>query len=238
MNGYDISGATVAVCDDSITNVMILSKLIESEGVKQVHSFTDPRKIVPFLREEGHNLDLLILDIEMPHMNGFDVMAAIDEALPGARTFAILIITGLQDRDVRTKALKAGANDFLDKPFDQLEVVLRARNLLSAQLALKSQTELAHRLEKEVEKRTEELDRANDLLVYLLALAGEMRDNETGQHVTRVSRYSRILAEGLGLPPELCFIIEKAAPLHDVGKIGVPTPSCTRRVGSTRPSAR
>ena len=222
MNLHDLSNSSIAICDDSITNVMILSKLVESEGIKNIHSFTDPRKVVPFLKERKGDIDLLILDIEMPHMTGFDVMNAIAAEFPGQRNFPILVITGLRDKEVRTHALTVGANDFIGKPFDQLEVVLRVRNLLGVQRALRIQTQLAEQLEREVVKRTDELNKANDLLVYLLALAGEMRDNETGRHVARVGRYSRILAEGIGLPPELCFLIEKAAPLHDIGKIGIP----------------
>lgn len=222
MDLHDLSNSSIAICDDSITNVMILSKLLESEGIKNIHSFTDPRKVVPFLKERKGNIDLLILDIEMPHMTGFDVMNAIAAEFPDQRHFPVLVITGLRDKEVRTHALTAGANDFIGKPFDQLEVVLRVRNLLGVQRALRIQTQLAEQLEREVVKRTDELNKANDLLVYLLALAGEMRDNETGRHVARVGRYSRILAEGIGLPPELCFLIEKAAPLHDIGKIGIP----------------
>jgi len=222
MDICDISNSKVAVCDDSITNVMILSKLLESEGIGRVHTFTDSRRVVPFLREQEWNIDLLILDIEMPHINGLEMMATIAAEHPGQLPFAILVITGLQDRDVRRSALIAGANDFIDKPFDQTEVVLRTRNLLRVQRALKAQTQLAHELEQKVVQRTEELDRANNLLIQLLALAGELRDNETGRHVARVGRYSRILAEGIGLPADLCFLIEKAAPLHDIGKIGIP----------------
>ena len=222
MNLHDLSNSSIAICDDSITNVMILSKLLENEGIKNIHSFTDPRKVVLFLKERKGDIDLLILDIEMPHMTGFDVMDAIAAEFPSQRHFPVLVITGLLDKEVRTHALTAGANDFIGKPFDQLEVVLRVRNLLGVQRALRIQTQLAEQLEREVVKRTDELNKANDLLVYLLALAGEMRDNETGRHVARVGRYSRILAEGIGLPPELCFLIEKAAPLHDIGKIGIP----------------
>jgi putative two-component system response regulator len=218
----DLNNARVVICDDSITNVMVLAKLIEEEGVGKIDTFTDPRKLQPFLAQTAGCIDLLVLDIEMPYLSGFDVMANIDEDFNGNWPFSILVITGLQNREVRTRALNSGASDFLDKPFDQVEVVLRVRNLLEVRRAFKAQAHHARHLEEEVRRRTAELDRANDMLLYLLAQAGEMRDSETGKHVDRVGRYSRLLAEGLGLPAELCSIIEKAAPLHDIGKIGIP----------------
>lgn len=218
----DFADAQVAICDDSITNVMLLAKLVGTEGVRQIHSFTDPRRLMEHLTEHARATDLLILDIEMPHMSGFEVMRTLRDERRGVADFPILVVTGHQDKETRHQALLDGGNDFLSKPFDQTEVVLRVRNLLRVQRALRLQEDLAHRMETEVERRTRELNVAVDMLVNRLALAGEMRDNETGQHVARVGRYSRLLAEGVGLPPEVCFMIEKAAPLHDLGKIGIP----------------
>jgi putative two-component system response regulator len=223
MHKDGLSSCHVVICDDSITNVMILAKVLESEGIGQVHSLTDPRKVIPLIKEKKGDIDLLILDIEMPFMNGLQVMKALQEEFPSRDAlFPILIITGSEDKEVRYEALLGGASDFIAKPIDQTEVVLRVRNMLRFHHALKSQTEHAARLEAEVEKRTQELNHANDLLIQLLALAGELRDNETGKHVARVGRYSRIIADGVGLPPEIGFMIEKAAPLHDLGKIGIP----------------
>lgn len=222
-----MADANVVICDDSITNVMILSKLIQDMGIQKTRFFTDPRKALAHVAEHRGSVDLLVLDLEMPHMSGFEVMQAIADGWQGKiplamETFPILVITGLQDKLIRYKALENGAADFLNKPIDPAEVVLRVRNLLRVQHAYRLQATLAQRMEIEVEQRTRELNDAVDTLVERLALAGEMRDNETGLHVVRVGRYSRIIAEGLGLPPELCYLIEKAAPLHDVGKIGIP----------------
>jgi len=223
----DFADAHVVICDDSITNVMILSKLVEEQGITHIKSFTDPRKAVTYLQESRNEVSLLILDIEMPHLNGFDVMRQIMPEgraadLPSPFAFPILVITGLQETETRHRALEAGASDFLNKPIDQIEVGLRVRNMLRVERAYRLQATLAQRMEKEVVRRTEQLNDAVDTLVNRLALAGELRDNETGLHVMRVGRYSRLLAEDLGLPMELCFMIEKAAPLHDLGKIGIP----------------
>lgn len=222
MSKRDFSAARVVVCDDSITNVMVLSNMLGGEGVRNVHGFTDPRKVLPFVRERDGDIDLLILDIEMPYLSGFDIMNALRAEFGDVPKFPVLVITGLDDRQVRYRALQEGAGDFLNKPFDECEVALRVGNLLRFQCAMKAQTRVARQLEGDVEQRTRELNKANDLLVRLLALAGEMRDGDTGNHVARVGRYSRILAEGIGLSQDVCFMIEKAAPLHDVGKIGIP----------------
>ncbi|MBF0256181.1 MAG: response regulator [Gammaproteobacteria bacterium] len=222
MDFLELSQTRVAICDDSPTNVAILSKLVESEGVKSIESFTDPRLLLSYLRRLKGDIDLLILDIAMPHLDGFQVMQQIRADFGTELGFAILVITGLNSRETRNQALQSGANDFLDKPFDPLEVTLRVRNLLRVQRSIKAQVSYAQVLEQEVEKRTQELNMASEKLVYLLALAGEMRDMETGKHVLRVGRLSRLLAEGAGLPETLCYMVEKAAPLHDVGKIGIP----------------
>lgn len=220
--GNPYPDAHIVICDDSITNTMILSKLLESEGFCNTQCFTDPRKLMPYLHEHIDKIDLLMLDIEMPYLNGVEIMQHLQHENGGNIPFSTIIITGTDNLAIRHEALSCGANDFINKPFDQLEVMLRVRNILRVQRALRFQSTLAHKLEADVERRTAELNHAVDTLIHRMALAGEMRDNETGLHVARVGRYSRILAEEIGLPGELCFMIEKAAPLHDIGKIGIP----------------
>lgn len=214
----------VIVCDDSITNAMILSKLVQEEGVTDVQTFTDPRKLIEYVTANESAIDLLLLDLEMPHMNGIDVLKKLmpDGRDSSSLNFPIVVITGLTEKELRYEALGAGASDFLNKPIDQVEVRLRVRNQLRVQNAYRLQQTLAQHFEREVEKRTVDLDDAVNALVNRLSLAGELRDNETGKHVLRVGRYSRIIAEGLGLPADISYMIEKAAPLHDVGKIGIP----------------
>ncbi len=209
----------ILVCDDSITNTLILQELIEQELTADVITITDPRDVSAVLA--NNNLDLVILDIEMPYLNGFEVMEIIrkdyeEDQLP------ILIITAVNGLDTRNKALLNGANDFLNKPFDQVEVILRAKNLLKIRQSYLLHENNQEALEKLVAQRTQELNRSIKALLSSLAAAGELKDNETGKHVLRVGKYARILAEGYGLPAKIVDMIELTAPLHDIGKIGIP----------------
>lgn len=208
----------ILICDDSVTNVMVLAKLCESENFNNVESVTDPRKVLPIL--ESSNIDLLLLDIEMPHMNGFEVMKLAREKFSDEK-LAILILTGLQDIETRNKALREGASDFLNKPFDQTEVILRIKNLAKIRHAYKLQENINKELERKVQQRTDELMSATETLLHRLAYAGELRDSDTGQHVVRVGEYAQLMAEKIGLPDDICYMIKKAAPMHDIGKIGI-----------------
>ena len=215
----DIFQSNILICDDSVSNVMMLRALLVSEGFNRVTGITDPEKVVPMLQESG--FDLLVLDIEMPILDGFGVMETIENSsLKNKPT--ILVVTGSQKVETRNRALQSGAQDFINKPLDEIEAVLRVRNLLVAHTAFKSKINRVSALEKKIEARTLELSEANQFLINSMALIAEFKDKETGKHVLRVGQYARILAEVYGLAPEICYLIEKAAPLHDLGKIAIP----------------
>lgn len=218
----ELRNSKVLICDDSTTNVLLLKALLEAEGLEQVVTQTDPRQVLPCLQSQG-DVDLLLLDLEMPHMHGFDVMRAIREMKSGqVGMMPILVITGSAAKDAKTRALELGATDFVHKPFDQSEVSLRVRNLLRMRWGYVRQVHISEELERKVQARTHELTRATDAFVRKLAQVCEMRDIETGKHIARVGRMARMLAEACGMPDTICFMIERAAPLHDVGKIGIP----------------
>ncbi|QYJ77883.1 HD domain-containing phosphohydrolase [Shewanella acanthi] len=212
--------AKIMICDDSITNTLILSAYLKDAGYELITTLTIPEKVVPELANGGYQC--LILDIEMPQMSGFDVMELIRETQVVDEYFPIIIMTGRQDAETRNRALESGAADFINKPFDQTETLLRIRNALNVYRAYSAMQHHAHELERQVEARTKELSIANSLLIERLAKAGELKDCDTGRHVLRVGKYARVLAEALHLPGDLCFMIEQAAPLHDLGKIGIP----------------
>lgn len=218
INNSDAS-SRIIVCDDSITNVAILKHLLEQSGYTHIETITDPRKVLPSIQNDS--CDLLLLDLEMPHMSGFEVVAQIRRSLPNDY-LPILMLTGMKGTEIRNQALEGGASDFVNKPFDQTEVLLRVRNLLQVRSSYKLQKQINQQLEAKVAQRTRALSDATEVLIQRLALAGELRDNETGNHVIRVSKYARVLADAYGLPPDIAFMIEKASPMHDIGKIGIP----------------
>lgn len=210
----------ILVCDDSLTNAIMLSKLVENDmdNVISEH-LTDPRQVLSALKEEHY--DLLLLDLEMPEMNGVEVLRqvrshwAVDQ-LP------VIVITGSHDMETQIICLAEGANDFIGKPINPVEVCLRIKTTLAIRKAHREVILSNQQLEEKVEQRTAQLNRTMEYLVYCLGSVGEFRDSETGKHVVRVGKYSRLLAQASGLPDDLAFMIEKAAPLHDIGKVGIP----------------
>ncbi len=166
--------------------------------------------------------DLILLDLHMPHLSGFQVMEQIVPEIPHGVYLPILVLTGDTDSHRRERALSAGARDFLTKPFESGEVLLRIKNLLETRFFNKELRGHNETLEEKVRERTHELAEAQVEIIRRLAVAAEYRDDITGQHAERVGVLSALLAEELGLPAEQVSLIRRAAPLHDVGKIGIP----------------
>lgn len=164
--------------------------------------------------------DLVVVDYLMPNLTGIDVTEAL-RLRPDYHAIPIVMITAERDSEIRLKALLAGVNDFLNKPFDPIELRARITNLMSLR---RTQVELAaqaHRLEEAVSQATADLVSREEEMIWRLARAIEMRDGGTGAHISRVAAISRLIAEGLSLDPHVCRMIYLAAPLHDIGKIGV-----------------
>jgi response regulator RpfG family c-di-GMP phosphodiesterase len=216
----DPRAAKVLVLDDQVQNLRLVESALRRAGFGAVSGETDPvRALTVWKRDKP---DLLILDLDMPKMNGFDVLQTIQEEIGPNVYFPVLILTADISREAKQRALKAGAKDFISKPFDTMDLVLRSTNLIQTRflhLQIASQNE---ELEARVKQRTMELEEAQRQTLERLALAAEYRDDDTGQHTRRVGNLSAALARELSLPAEEVDIILDAAPLHDVGKIGIP----------------
>jgi putative two-component system response regulator len=211
--------ARIFVIDDEPTNLKLIGKLLARPNSRQLVLIQDPRDVLPHYLEARP--DLILLDINMPYLDGYQVMEQL-KALNDPLLPPIVIMTAQHGHDHLLKALASGARDFIGKPFDRTELLMRVRNLLDAQLAHKMVHDQRAALEQMVKMRTEALHQSRLEVVLRLGRAAEYRDNETGLHIIRMSQYCALLAKSLGWSDEDCALMLHASPMHDVGKIGIP----------------
>jgi two-component system response regulator RpfG len=211
---------TVLILDDQSISRMILEELIHSidEGLR-VESFAEPVAALEWAK--NNTIDLVITDFKMPNMDGVEFTHWLRQ-IPSSIDVPVVIITCVDDKSVRYKALEAGATDFLSKPIDHYECRARCRNLLQLRQQQVIIKDRAHWLEQEVFAKTHELELREQETLLRLAKAGEYRDEETGNHVVRMAEYAYLIANELGLEEDTCMAIRHAAQMHDIGKIGVP----------------
>ena len=214
-----IQHCPVLIVDDEIHNVTLLQRLLSRSGYTNVHTTTDPLQVETMVQELEP--DLILMDLNMPGLHGRDLLSRVN-ALPVKPAIPVVVLTGDVSPEARRAALREGARDFVSKPFDPPEVVARISNLIQARLLEKKLLRTNQRLEHLVAERTRELEDTQMEVLSRLSRAAELRDDDTGMHVCRVSEYAAILALEYGLTPEHCELIRRASPLHDIGKIGIP----------------
>lgn len=205
----------------------MLKDILRMSGYTNIHGSSKPTE-VRGLVEELHP-DIIVLDLHMPELDGFGVMEEVKQIDEEQIYLPILVVSGDYAPEVKQRALSSGAKDFLNRPFDVIEIQLRIQNLLEARFLNLKLQEQNHGLEDAVYERTHELEQAHlDLkeaeieVIARLARAGEYHDNDTAQHTQRVSLIASLIAQTLGLEAADVELLRRVAPLHDVGKIGVP----------------
>ena len=167
-----------------------------------------------------YSLILILLDLNMPKMDGFAVMVQLailnpDDYLP------ILILTA-EDESIRFKALQSGAKDFLHKPYEHMDVLLKSRNIIEVRLLYNQIRNHNASLEQQVNDRIKEIRDTRLEVIQRLAIAAELRDAGTGKHIYRMSRYCQLLALAIGFTKEQGELLLTTSPLHDIGKIAIP----------------
>jgi putative two-component system response regulator len=212
-------GGKILIVDDQEANIRLLGGILKKASY-QIVSTTDSRQVASLLAQ--FQPDLILLDLTMPYMDGFQVLTQLKSLIPESDYLPILVLTADVTREARRLALSMGAKDFLTKPFDPMEVMLRIQNLLATRFLhhqLQNQNQV---LEEKVRERTLDLEKAQVEILERLAVAAEYRDDDTGQHTRRVGHLSGLLAAALGLPDDYVELIQRAATMHDLGKIGIP----------------
>lgn len=207
----------ILVIDDDEIVVVVLRSLLLREGY-DIESASDG--IEGLSRAKEIQPDLILLDVSMPKMNGFETCRQLKD---GNVTSGIPVVmfTSHSDRNSRITALEAGANDFLGKPVDNTELVVRVNNLLKVkkyQDFLESHSQI---LQVQVGERTKQLREALLDNIYRLTLVAEYRDDDTYAHIKRVSEYTKVIVDKLGISEENAEIMAHTAPMHDIGKVGI-----------------
>jgi putative two-component system response regulator len=209
----------IAIIDDSDINLTLFRVLVNKLGDCEPLAFQESPKGLAWCTE---NLpDLIVVDYMMPEMDGLRFISLL-RAVPGREEVPILMITANDDKDIRYEALQIGATDFLTKPVDRIEFSARVRNMLALGASRKKLADKASWLAEEVKKATAAIHAREQELLFRMSRAAEFRDPETGAHIQRMAHYSHLIAGRLGLSAEDQQLVLQAAPMHDVGKIGIP----------------
>jgi two-component system response regulator RpfG len=212
--------ATVLVIDDQATSRQILTQIVRSiDDSLEIKSFDSAQPALNWLSDKP--ADLILTDYKMPGMNGIEFLEAA-RAIPQLHNAPIVMITSHEQSEIRYQALELGATDFINKPIDHIECSARFRNLLQLQRQRLIIEDRANWLEEQVRASTHAIRVREHETLLRLAKAGEYRDEETGNHVIRMARFARVIAETLGIDETECESIELSAPMHDIGKIGIP----------------
>lgn len=210
----------ILIVDDDPNNLHYLRRLLDIGGYDDVRQARSGREAL--LTAASCDPDIIILDLQMPDMDGYEVLKVIRPMQSSGVYLPILVFTADSATVARKQALELGASDFLTKPGDATEILLRVKNFLTMRFWSKELNERNVDLEDKVRERTQELEKSHVEIVDRLARAGEYRDDDTGQHTRRVGELSARIATELGLPRHTVRLIRMAALLHDLGKIGVP----------------
>lgn len=215
----------ILIVDDQEQNRELLEVILDS---MEYHTITACNGLKAIAVAEKEEPDLILMDVVMPEMNGFEATTKLKEN-EKTKLIPIVIITSLNDIEDRVKALNAGADDFLTKPVERTELTARVRSLLKVKAYNDHLKNYRLELEKDVAIKTKELQLANLKLkksnletIYRLTRAAEHKDQDTAAHIQRMSHYSEAIARKMNLGPEIVENIVSAAPMHDIGKIGTP----------------
>jgi putative two-component system response regulator len=211
--------AGVMIVDDESYNVLVVRKFLQHAGYVNFVTTTESPQAIELMKRDLP--DVVLLDIMMSDVSGIDILRVMN-ITPELSTIPVIILTASPDPALKTQALELGAIDFLAKPVDPSELILRVKNVLAAKTSFDMLAKYSVELEKQVTERTRAHESSRRHIIFCLARASEFRDNDTGHHVIRVGKYAGVIARVMGYSVSQVEGLEQAAQLHDVGKIGIP----------------
>lgn len=213
------SDAHILIVDDEPSIVRMLTRALENAGYSSLYGHTDPTQAAAAFDEMAP--DLIVLDINMPGMNGYDFLVELSHRLSEDTFLPVLMVSGLPEPETRIQALQAGANHFLNKPIDLRVFIAQVHQLLETRFMSVRVNNVRGVLEELVRRRTAQLQQAHVEILERLSRVAEYRDDTTGQHTQRVGKLAGRVALELGLSQEQASLIERTAPLHDLGKVAI-----------------
>jgi putative two-component system response regulator len=222
----------ILVVEDDAMNNRLLTKILTQMGYKVESAFDG---ISGLEKVESSPPDLILLDLNLPRMDGYEVARRLKQD-EKTKIIPIVVVSAFSEVENRIKALQAGADDFLSKPIDQVELRARVQSLLKVKMFNDHMVNYQKILKVEVDQRTQQLLQAYDELkdasekikkasldtTIRLVQASECKDEDTGSHIKRIGYYAAAIAQAMALPSQDIEIILFAAPMHDIGKIGIP----------------
>jgi len=225
-----ISRSKIMIIDENASNVLIVERMLDWAGFANVESAGDSLKAIS--RFKSFKPDLVILDLHMPGLSGVDLIRFIREETE-PEFLPILVFSADDTIEAKAAALRAGANDFLTKPGESQEILLRVSNFLHMRQLCVGLGDKNRTLEDIVRERTFDLEKSNEEVVERLARTAEYRDDASGEHTKRIGELSALIAQALKMSDFEVGLIRLAAPLHDIGKVGVPDHILAKEGGLT-----
>jgi len=212
----------ILLLDDRRENLDVMQRMLKRlPGMDiDVVSFTTGDAALAWCRE--HEPDICVVDYNMPFMDGIEFISTVRQQTK-YKGIPIIMVTGSADRELRQRALASGANDFMTRPVNTDEFLARVYNLLTLRMSLVNPAERLEKLALDVELLAQQmLEREHEQIIFKLHLLSTARDEETGNHMHRVAHVSRLIAQELSYDEQFCDMIYLAAPMHDIGKVGIP----------------
>ena len=209
----------VLIIDDHDMNVTLLKNLMMAK-VPDCETFCYTKSAEALIWCEENDPDLVLVDYMMPSPNGLEFIERFRK-LAGKGDIPVVMITAVNEKDIRLKAIEFGANDFINKPIDTAELTARVRNMLALRKSQKALSNRAEWLAEEVRKATHEIVEREREVILRLTRAAEYRDPETGMHIVRMAQYCKLIAKAIGLSMDEQDLILDASPMHDIGKVGI-----------------